>query len=77
MNADHIFFATIEDVAEIIGQFFEKTLVERFVRPDRQAFQFLNVPALCAQAALSNGFGGSDQIIAMNPVVIPAHDIAG
>ena len=68
MNTNDIFCAAKENVAKIIGLFFQESLIERFARPDRQALQFLSAPALCAQAALCNGFGGSNQIITMVPL---------
>ena len=77
VNANHILFTAIQDVAEIIGQLCQETLVEGFVRPDRQALQFLDAAALGAQAALGNGFRrpGSDRCDAR--AAIRAHDIAG
>ena len=65
MNANHIFLAAIENVAEIICQVAQEALHQGIVRSNRQTFQFLQVPALCAQAALSNGFDSSDKIFTM------------
>ncbi len=62
MDAEHVFFAAVEDMPEAVGQFFEELLVKRVFGPDRQAFQLLQAAALRDQTALPGHFRprGSD-----------------
>ena len=68
MNANHIFVAAIQDVAEILGQFCQEAFIERLVCPNGQTLQFLDIATLGAQAALGNALSGPDQVAAMLPL---------
>ena len=65
MDADHIFLAAIKDMAEIFSQLGQEIFHQGIAGSDRQAFQFLQVAALRAQAALCDGFGSANQVFTM------------